>query len=460
MHRFYNRFITPLSPETDEAVRETVLNYVQLGMFALAVIALLDTVLAPVISQETPHLDRIINNLLILAIIVGLYTLGRYGRQPRAAGAVLTALILLLSGFTTFHWGILLPTGLLLFSLSVVMAGVLIGARYSVYSAGLIIVLMAALQHGQASGHLHPDLHWVNTQPTPGDVIGFAAVLFVIALVSWLFNRQMEVALKRARRSEKALARQRDLLETKAEERAQQLAAAQLDQMQELYRFAELGRLSTALFHDLANHLSTVSLDIEGLSDGGQSDITRRISQNIGHIDAIVQRVRQQLRGQTTAENFNVVAEIEEVLKILQPTARQARVTISVERHKSVKPSLTYTGDVIRFRQIILNLLSNAIEAYPSRQPADRPRSVELQLERQRTELCLRVTDHGRGIPAARQAKIFNPFYTTKRRGTGIGLFIVKQVVEHDFGGSLTLQSSEAGTSFEVRLPKSYHGPA
>ncbi|HVX56321.1 MAG TPA: hypothetical protein VHA37_01205, partial [Candidatus Saccharimonadales bacterium] len=308
-----------MSPETDEAVRETVLNYVQLGMFALAVIALLDTVLAPVISQETPHLDRIINNLLILAIIVGLYTLGRYGRQPRAAGAVLTALILLLSGFTTFHWGILLPTGLLLFSLSVVMAGVLIGARYSVYSAGLIIVLMAALQHGQASGHLHPDLHWVNTQPTPGDVIGFAAVLFVIALVSWLFNRQMEVALKRARRSEKALARQRDLLETKAEERAQQLAAAQLDQMQELYRFAELGRLSTALFHDLANHLSTVSLDIEGLSDGGQSDITRRISQNIGHIDAIVQRVRQQLRGQTTAENFNVVAEIEEVLKILQP---------------------------------------------------------------------------------------------------------------------------------------------
>jgi signal transduction histidine kinase len=287
-------------------------------------------------------------------------------------------------------------------------------------------------------------------------VVGFSAILFVIALVSWLFNRQMELSLRRARRSEKALKRQKELLEIKVEKRAQQLEAAQLDKMQELYRFAELGRLSTALFHDLANHISTVSLDIEGLSGRDQSDIMRRISQNVGHIDAIVRQVRKQIRGKSTVEVFSVTDQIDEVMKILAPTARQARVELKLERGNSVRPGLSCKGDVIRFRQIILNLLCNGIEAYPPNGKG--PRLVTLRLERENTTLLIEVTDKGAGIAKEDQPNIFRPFYTTKSQGAGIGLFIVKQVVEQDFNGVITLSGNKReGTTVSVSLPKSYY---
>jgi signal transduction histidine kinase len=460
MENFYKKFIKPLSKETDQAEREIVLNYLLVGIFALAVVALLDTLLAPVISNETPHWNRVINNVVTVLFIVGLYVAARYKGRHKAAGIVLTGLITLMSCSIAFHWGVLLPTGLLLLSLAVVMAGVLIGARYSLYVTCLLVVVIAYLQHGESTGSLHPDLSWVGTKPTPGDVIGFSAILFVIALVSWLFNRQMELSLRRAQRSEKALKQQKQLLEIKVEKRAQQLEAAQLEKMQELYRFAELGRLSTALFHDLANHLSTVSLDIEGLTAKDQSGIMKRISQNVGHIDTIVKRVREQIRGKSSIEVFNVLNEIEEVVKIMAPAAEQAAVTIVIRRDSQVKPSLSYRGDVTRFRQIILNLISNGIEAYPpSPGPTDgQPRSVLLHLGRQQTVLSITVTDQGVGIAKKEQFKIFRPFYTTKDKGVGIGLFIVKQVVEHDFGGTIMVSSDkQQGTTISVSLPKSYY---
>ncbi len=228
--------------------------------------------------------------------------------------------------------------------------------------------------------------------------------------------------------------------------------------MQELYRFAELGRLSTALFHDLANHLSTVSLDIEGLSSRNQSDIMKRISENVGHIDTIVKRVRQQIRGKNTIEAFNVTDEIDEVMKILAPAAEQAKVGIVVERGTSIKPELRHKGDVTRFRQIILNLVCNAIEAYPAPSKTGRLRLVTLHLEREQTTLLIEVTDQGAGISAHDQSKIFRPFFTTKDKGVGIGLFIVKQVVEQDFNGVITVSSDKRKcTTVSVSLPKSYY---
>ncbi len=461
MTAFYKKFIRPLSTDTDQAEREIVLNYLLVGIFGLAVVALIDTVFAPIISHESYQADRVLTNVITVALIVGLYILARYGRRYRTVAVILTLLIAAFGCDIAFSWGVLNTNSILLFSLAVVMAGVLIGARYSLYMTVGIAAVLAFLQHGESTGALHPDLTWLSTQPTKGDVIGFSAILFVIALVSWLYNRQMELSLRRAQRSERALQHQKKLLEIKVEKRAQQLAAAQLEKMQELYRFAELGQLSTSLFHDLANHLSTVSLDIEGLTAREESDLMRRISENVGHIETIVKRVREQIGGKNAVEVFSVLHEIDEVLKILAPAARQAKVEVVVERDPTVKPGLRYKGDIIRFRQIVLNLIANAIESYPAveqRAKDTSPRVVALRLGRERTVLSIEVADQGAGIPEAELTKVFRPFYTTKKGGIGIGLFIVKQVVEKDFGGSIAVSSErEGGTSMTVLLPKSYY---
>ena len=70
----------------------------------------------------------------------------------------------------------------------------------------------------------------------------------------------------------------------------------------------------------------------------------------------------------------------------------------------------------------------------------------------------LSVNDHGGASDAAERSNIFEPFYTTKKKGVGIGLFIVQQVIEEDFGGSLTVASDKKhGTTFTISLPKTYY---
>jgi signal transduction histidine kinase len=157
---------------------------------------------------------------------------------------------------------------------------------------------------------------------------------------------------------------------------------------------------------------------------------------------------------------FDVMREINEVVRILEPTAKQARSIIEIVADESVRPHLSYKGDITRFRQVILNLISNGMEAYsrPSRRSKKVDRVVTLSVKRQRSTLLISVTDYGMGVPVANQSKIFEPFYTTKEKGVGIGLFIVRQVVENDFDGELTMTSSkQQGTTFTVSLPRSYY---
>lgn len=460
--QFYNRFIRPISRDSDQAEREVVLNFLLVGIFMLAIIALVDTILAPLISGEPFYADRVIDNLIAIAFIGSLYALSRYKRKHREVAVVLTLLISLYACLMLYQWGLLLPAGILLSAMSIVMAGILISARSALYTAGGITLVLIVLQYAKAQNYIHPDTSWKNSTSTAGDVIGYTAMFFVIALISWLFNRQMELSLKRAQRSEKALQRQRDLLEIKVERRARQLEEAQLEKMQQLYRFAELGQLSTALFHDLADHLSTVNLDVGGLPDASNPDIARRIQRNVGHINDIVRRVRQQIGGKKHKEVFGVRSEVKEVTKILSLTADQAGIVLSTSIDPSVKSSLLLKGDVIRFRQVILNLITNAIEAYPGKRPKQAAsRSVDIKLRRHETTLFISIADRGSGIPKGDKAKIFEPFYTTKNRGIGIGLFIVRQIIENDFGGSMEISENEpSGTVFTIGLPKSYYARA
>ncbi len=456
-HTLYNRLIKPPTKDSDQAEREIVLNYLLVGIFVLSVIAFIITLFGPVIANKPAFSSRLLGNFITIAFIVGLYSVARYKRQYRPVAIILTLLIALFGCFVAFQWGMLDPDSVLLLSLSVVMAGILIGARYSLYVTCCLAVLLAYLQHGESTGRLHPDLTWLGTKPVPGDAVSFAAILFIIAFVSWLFNRQMELSLKRARRSEKALQRQKALLEVKVQKRTKELDAARLEQMRELYRFAELGRLSTALFHDLANHLATVSVDIEGLKRKDQSDIMQRIHGNVRHIDSVVRRVRQQIQGKNSVEAFNVMDEINEVVDMLSFDAAKAGVSMILEPSK-IKPSLFYKGDLTRFRQILLNVISNGIEAYDGRRRSRKDQLVTIRLERVKTDLMIHITDHGAVIPHASLKKIFEPFYTTKPKGVGIGLFIVKQVVENDFKGSIDVRSDKRqGTTFSVVLPKSYY---
>jgi two-component system C4-dicarboxylate transport sensor histidine kinase DctB len=107
----------------------------------------------------------------------------------------------------------------------------------------------------------------------------------------------------------------------------------------------------------------------------------------------------------------------------------------------------------VKFHQLVSNLVANAIDAYEGI-PLER-RIVQVLLSKQGKKAKFVVKDDGAGINPEHLAYIFDPFFTTKTvdKGTGIGLMIVKRVVEEDFGGTISVASTRrTGTVFTVVL--------
>ena len=108
---------------------------------------------------------------------------------------------------------------------------------------------------------------------------------------------------------------------------------------------------------------------------------------------------------------------------------------------------LDFTGDEAKLRQAVINLIKNAAESSPAGS------AILLRISADTQMLCMEVTDRGCGIGKECLSKIFEPFHTTKSYGTGLGLPIVKKIIE-SHNGKLTLKSKEgAGTTFLISLP-------
>lgn len=459
MHRLYKTFIAPRSLEANAQNQEIVLNWLLVGSLGLTLAAFVDALVDLIALRASSLFIRLVLVGATFGFFALLLLLSRRYQQRVVPSVALVAIFFLAATAVAFRWDVINPFGVLLFSVAIVMGGILLSARFSLYLAILTSLVMSVCLFGKVHGYWKPDLAWLQQPSRAADVVSFTAIFAVLALVSWLFNRQMELALTRAKRSEKALKRQRDSLEVEVEQRTRELQAAQLEQIQEVYRFAELGHLSTALFHDLASHLMSVSIDIEGLQKGKRSALLARIQENINYINDVVRHVRQQINGQAEAERFNVVNEIREIINILAYQSNQSGVTITLKPGPASR-TVRYRGDLTRFRQVVINLLSNAIEAYDTAGQQDSSRKpVLVTVAKLSNNLAITVTDHGKTISRAAQAKIFEPFYSTKDKGMGIGLFIVKKVTEEDFGGMITLTSNKrAGTTFAVTLPLGRHG--
>jgi two-component system C4-dicarboxylate transport sensor histidine kinase DctB len=278
----------------------------------------------------------------------------------------------------------------------------------------------------------------------------YVIIFTVILLVSWLSKRDIDHSLRRARRSEAALRRERNSLEIKVAERTRELEQAQVEKMLELHRFAEFGRFTSTLLHELANPLTSVSLELEQLASTQESAMIRQARKGVAHMEEYVTAARRQLRNQSEERIFDAGDEIRRVVAFLEPKARNHQIRLIA----TVSSGLLLFGDSIKFDQIIANLIANAIDAHDNHKP-DKKRPVRIQARQKSGFVEIIVTDHGVGIQNHELLKIFEPFYTTKvsERGTGIGLAITKRAVE-EFEGTITAASSPAsGTTFTVRLP-------
>jgi signal transduction histidine kinase len=140
---------------------------------------------------------------------------------------------------------------------------------------------------------------------------------------------------------------------------------------------------------------------------------------------------------------------VREVLKMIELDLRIKGVSVATELHEGLPQLLADRGQL---RQVLLNLIMNAIEAMGS--VTDRPRLLQIRSDviQEHPGVLLTIEDSGTGIDSKNKDRIFEPFFTTKSTGTGMGLTICQSIIE-SHGGSLQVSANNPyGTIFHVAL--------
>ena len=185
-----------------------------------------------------PRLLACIPALLYLSIIAYCITKEYYA----AAAWLLIGLYASLATIILWFWSINAQIGILTLGFVIILAGTILGARYIIPVTIGVILLLSYLQFANDVGLIEPDIHSLAKHSTAADVVSYGVIFAIFALISWLSRRQMEQALRRALAAEAALEHEKNMLAVRLEEQTRKLREAQLEEMQQLYRFAELGQ--------------------------------------------------------------------------------------------------------------------------------------------------------------------------------------------------------------------------
>lgn len=453
--RLYRALIQPKQSDRQLRNREVVCNMLLLGTGGLMFCLFLLLLLSYTVANNTFVGGRIAVCVGAFAYLGGVYWLSRSGRS-QAAAYLLVLFYLVLALGSVWVRGIDVPFSILLLGIVIVFSGILLEARYALYTAFIAGAALLLIYMADHFGWVQFSERWREMRADLGDLVGYFVEFLVVALVSWLFGREVERSLDRAQRAEAELIMEKSMLEVRVKERTAELRKAQIEEMQQMYQFAELGHLSTAMLHDLANYLTVLTLEIEGLNSRKHAAAINRTQHIIQHLDNMVDDVRARARGKTGVKHFELAAKVNEVVDLMQYHAAKAKVTIDWTPPTDLA-SVAYKGDPFRLTQAITILVGNAIEAYQGSRKPEAERRVRIRLEQDAASYVIRVVDWGKGISKAQRAALFKPLHSSKKAGMGIGLYLAEQMVKTHFKGTLLLHPDPKVTEFNILLPKKHN---
>jgi signal transduction histidine kinase len=226
-----------------------------------------------------------------------------------------------------------------------------------------------------------------------------------------------------------------------------------IDQQQRLVEAEALcviGEMSAAVAHGIRNPLASIRSSAELALDGDLASTRKNANDIIVQIDRLGKWVRDLLvfSRPLSAEiqQIDLAALVDGCLANFATQLEKNGVACSFQRPSAPLPAVV--GERGLATQALANVISNAIEAMP--------RGGSLRLEIKPTgkanRLAVVVTDTGAGMSSAEMDLVFKPYYTTKRQGLGLGMALVKRIMER-FGGAITLQSREGeGTRVELHF--------
>lgn len=235
----------------------------------------------------------------------------------------------------------------------------------------------------------------------------------------------------------------------------EQLQKAQ-DQLLRMERLRALGEMAGGVAHDFNNLLTVILAESQLLesktTDAEDREALQRIEQAARDGAQAVRRIQEysRVRRDTPQEIVNVNPLLEQVATITRPRwSPVGKLTVELNATQDIK------GSPAELREVLMNLVFNAVEA---RRP-DAPLEITLRSFQQGAWVVIQVEDNGTGVPAELKQRIFDPYFTTKTHGTGLGLSVTYGLISRH-GGDIQVTSPlfdqaapPYGTLFTLRLP-------
>ncbi len=258
---------------------------------------------------------------------------------------------------------------------------------------------------------------------------------------------------------ERQLARKQELLEelnSSLELRVNE-AVAELRAKDQLLitqgRQAAMGEMIGNIAHQWRQPLNALGLVLSNLRDASRfGDLDAAgVEQAVADGNRLVQKMsstindfRDFFKPEKERQAFSALAQIRETVALLDASFRNDGIALVIEAPADV----ALFGYSNEYSQVLLNLLANAKQAITGSGAAEG--RVIVRLEVRGALGCLTVRDTGGGIPEAILDKIFEPYFSTKDSGSGIGLYMSRQIVEQSLGGRLTARNVEGGAEMTV----------
>ncbi len=283
-------------------------------------------------------------------------------------------------------------------------------------------------------------------------IIGTVALILVVLvtlLVSRKITRPLDALAQAARQMERGEFEGEIHMDTKDEIA---VLADTLNDMREAIkkRDEQMQMMLSGIAHEVRNPLGGMSLFVGLLQEEVENDQARahvnRINNELEYLSRVVTDFLNFARNKPPQiTKADAKAELEQVLGLCIAEAREKNVSIELDVANEVR---SVYWDIQQMRRAVMNLVKNSIQA------CQQGGEVKIRMNENGDRILLFITDNGCGIDEDNQENIFKPFFTTRQKGTGLGLALVKKTIEEHGGKIELLRTDEQLTTFMITLPR------
>jgi len=225
-------------------------------------------------------------------------------------------------------------------------------------------------------------------------------------------------------------------------------------------KMAAMGDMMGNIAHQWRQPLNTLAISIQDIEEAFLfddlneeyiSNFTKLSMDNIAYMSKTIDDFRNFFKPSKRKEVFKIKLSIEDILQIVETQLKNNNIDITLKGD-----DYKVIGYPNEFKQVIINLTNNAKDAILDNQLQNG--RIEIEIEKYSDEFIkITVKDNGGGVPIDILNKVFEPYFTTKEgnKGTGIGLYMSKTIIEENMKGKLILENIENGAEFSILLPSS-----